>query len=61
MLIHSHDTGNCHCKRTTVFKLQKTVIRIISGVSRLSSCRQLFKDLDLLPLPCMYVFGLVSN
>jgi hypothetical protein len=40
-------------------KLQKRVIRIISGVSRLSSCRQLFKDLKLLPLPCMYISELV--
>jgi hypothetical protein len=38
---------------------RKRVIRIISGVSRLSSCRQLFKDLNLLQLPCMYIFELV--
>jgi hypothetical protein len=38
---------------------KKRAIRIISGVSRLSSCRQLFKDLNLLPLPCMYIFELV--
>jgi hypothetical protein len=38
---------------------KKRVIRIISGVGRLSPCRQLFKDLDLLPLPCMYIFALV--
>jgi hypothetical protein len=38
---------------------KKRVIRIISGVGRLSSCRQLFKELDLLPLPCMYIFELV--
>jgi hypothetical protein len=47
-------------KGKTIFKLQKRVIRIISGVSRLSSYRQLFKDLNLLPLPCMYIFKLVS-
>jgi hypothetical protein len=46
-------------KSKTIFKLQKKVIRIISGVSRWSSCRQLFKYLDLLPLPCMYIFELV--
>jgi hypothetical protein len=46
-------------KSKTIFKLQKRVIRIIGGVSRLSSCRQLFKDLNLLPLPCMYIFELV--
>jgi hypothetical protein len=46
-------------KSNTIFKLQKRVVRIISGVSRLSSWRQLFKDLNLLPLPCMYIFEIV--
>jgi hypothetical protein len=46
-------------KSKTIFKLQKRIIRIISGVNRLSSCRQLFEDLNLLPLPCMYIFQLV--
>jgi hypothetical protein len=46
-------------KSKTIFKLQKSVIRIISRVGRLSSCRQLFKELDLLTLPCMYIFELV--
>jgi hypothetical protein len=46
-------------KSKTIFKLEKRVMRIISGVSRLSSCRQLFKDLNSLPLPCMYIFELV--
>jgi hypothetical protein len=32
-------------KSKTIFKLQKRVIRIIIGLSRLSSCRQIFKDL----------------
>ena len=30
-------------------------------MSRLASCRQLFKDLNLLPLPCMYIFGIVCH
>jgi hypothetical protein len=42
-------------KSKTIFKLQKRAIRIISGVNRLSSWGQLFKDLNLLPLPCMYI------
>jgi hypothetical protein len=46
-------------KSKIIFKLQKRVIRIIGGVNRLSSCRKLFKDLNLLPLPCMYIFELV--
>jgi hypothetical protein len=48
--------GGGDSKSKTIYKLQKRVIRIISGVNRLSSCRQLFKDLNLLPLPCMYIF-----
>jgi hypothetical protein len=51
--------GGGDSKSKTIFKLQKRVIRIISGLGRLSSCRQLFKDLDLLPLPCRYIFELV--
>jgi hypothetical protein len=27
----------------------------------MTSCRQLFKDLNLLPLPCMYIFGIVCH
>jgi hypothetical protein len=46
-------------KSKTIFKLQKRILRIISRVGRLSSCRQLFKDLDLFPVPCMYIFELV--
>jgi hypothetical protein len=46
-------------KGKTIFKLQKQVVRIISGVSRSYSCRQLFKDLNLNPLPCMYIFEIV--
>jgi hypothetical protein len=38
-------------KSKTIFKLQKRV--------KLSSCRQLFKDLNPLPLPCMYIFEIV--
>jgi hypothetical protein len=38
-------------KSKTFFMLQKRVIRIISRGNRLSSCRQIFKDLNLLPLP----------
>lgn len=48
-------------KSKTIFKLQKRVVRIISGVSRLASCRQLFKGLNVLPLPCMYIFEIVCH
>jgi hypothetical protein len=42
-----------------VFKLQKKVIRIISGAGFRNSCRGLFKELDILPLSCEYVLSLM--
>jgi hypothetical protein len=40
-----------------VFKLQKKVIRIISGVGPRDSCRCIFKKLDILPLSCEYILS----
>jgi hypothetical protein len=42
-----------------VSKLQKKVIRIISGVGPRDSCRSLFGKLDILPLSCEYILSLV--
>jgi hypothetical protein len=42
-----------------VFKLQKKVIRITSGVGSRDSCRGLFRKLDILPLPCEYILSLM--
>jgi hypothetical protein len=41
-----------------VFKLQKKVIRIISGVGPADSCRGLFRKSDILPLSCEYILSL---
>ena len=38
-----------------IFWLQKYVIRIIGKVGRHASCRNLFRDLNILPLPCLYI------
>jgi hypothetical protein len=38
-----------------ILKLQKRVIWIISGVGRRTSCRQLFTDLGILPIACLYM------
>ena len=38
-----------------IFRLQKKVIRITGKVGRHPSCRNLFKDLNTLPLPCLYI------
>jgi hypothetical protein len=45
----------------SVFKLQKRIIRIISGVGRYASCKQLFKDLNILPLACMYISEIICH
>lgn len=39
-----------------VFKLQKRAIRLISGVAPRESCRPLFKQLNILPLPALYIY-----
>ena len=48
-----------------IFRLQKKVLRIIGGTGRRTSHRNLFKTLNILPLPCMYisetVCGIKSN
>jgi hypothetical protein len=39
-----------------IFYLQKKIVRLMVRVGRRESCRQIFKDLKLLPLPCIYIF-----
>jgi hypothetical protein len=49
---------------TEVFKIQKKAIRIIMGCGSRESCRNLFKELHILPLMSQYIFSLlmfVSN
>jgi hypothetical protein len=38
-----------------VFKLQKKVMKLISNAERGTSCRDSFKTLNTLPVPCMYI------
>jgi hypothetical protein len=42
-----------------VFLLQKKVIRIMVGASSRCSCRSLFRKLDILTLPCSYLYSLM--
>ena len=42
-----------------VFILQKKIIRIMTGSKQRDSCRSLFKRLEILPLPCQYIFSLM--
>ena len=38
-----------------VFKLQKQAIRILAGVGPIESCRNLFRPLEILTLPALYL------
>jgi len=42
-----------------VLKLQKRVIRIMSGMGPRSSCRNLFKKLNILPVPSQCILSLM--
>ena len=44
------------CFSTNIFKIQKRIIRIITNTGRRDSCRQLFKQLQILPLPSQYIY-----
>jgi hypothetical protein len=43
----------------SIFKLQKQVLRVIYGVSSLTSCRQIFKDYNVLTLPSLYILEVI--
>jgi hypothetical protein len=42
-----------------VFRLQKRIIRIMMGCKNRDSCRKLFINLKILPLPSQYIFCLL--
>jgi hypothetical protein len=42
-----------------VFRLQKRIIRIMMGCNIRDSCRKLFINLKILPLPSQYILGLL--
>ena len=42
-----------------IFRLQNKVIRLIGKMGRYASCRNLFKELNILPLPCLYISEVV--
>lgn len=44
-----------------VFKLQKQAIRIITKAGYRDSCRPLFKQLKILPLPCLYLLSRILD
>jgi hypothetical protein len=46
--------GHNDCDK--LFKLQKKVLQIISGVNNRTSCRQIFKDYNILTVAALYIF-----
>jgi hypothetical protein len=42
-----------------IFRLQKKIIRIMTGCRSRDSCRNLFVNLEILPLPSQYIFSLL--
>ena len=42
-----------------IFKIQKRIIRIIINSSKNASCRQPFKDLNILPIQSQYMFSII--
>jgi len=50
--------GNSH-PSNCIFKIQKRIIRIITNTVSRDSCRQLFKQLQILSLPSQYIFSLL--
>jgi hypothetical protein len=49
------------CVGEAFFKLQKKVVRIMSGVEPRDSCRALYKKLNILPLSCEYILSLMMS
>ena len=43
-----------------IFTLQKKIIRIMAGAEPRTSCRSLFVQLEILPVPCWYIRSLMN-
>jgi hypothetical protein len=43
-------------KAKLIFRLQKRAIRTMMQIRRTASCKQYFKYLHILPLPCLYIY-----
>lgn len=43
-----------------IFKLQKWCIRVMTGIDRRTSCRQYFRELNILPLPSLYILEVLT-
>jgi hypothetical protein len=54
-IIYWGNTPDCH----KVFLMQKEITRMM-GVGPTHSCHDLFKKLEILPIPCVYLLSLMS-
>ena len=54
IIFWGNSTNSCK-----VFKLQKTVKRIMPGAEPRAPCRGLFRRLKILPVPCQYILPLM--
>jgi hypothetical protein len=59
LLRHSINFWGVDNESNNIFKLEKKVIWIISGVSKDVSCRQIFKDYNILMVACLYILEIV--
>ena len=50
--------GNSHYS-INIFKIQKRIIRIMTNSNRRDTCRPLFNQLRILPLPSQYIYSLL--
>jgi hypothetical protein len=48
-------------KASVIFRIQKRAIRLMTFSKHDASCRPLFKKLDILPVPCIYIFHVLVN
>ena len=48
---NSFNSGN-------IFTLQKKIVRIIAGAQPRTAWKSLFKQLEILPIPCQYIFSI---
>jgi hypothetical protein len=49
--------NSSHSKK--IFTLQKKIVRLMAGGKPRDSCKNLFKRLEILTLPCKYIFSLM--
>ena len=52
--------GSSSSKKSEDFHFTKKDIRIMAGAQPRTSCRSLFKQLEISPVPCLYILSLLN-